>query len=546
MKVFLLFLSLFSFLYCDGESGGFSYLQKLRTKAQMTPFTRNGLLDEASYNHSNYLKINNTGGHIEDTTKGGSTGAKPSDRTKHVGLLSKSVGENVSTGQTNFMESIDGLFTAIYHRLGFLNIEFDMVGLSKVNDRYTYVMSNTLLEDLCKNEPGENSGQLICANGKAFGSAKVNSLKKQTADKSPKVIIWPPNNSDDNPPYFYVESPDPLPNHDVSGNPISITFNKFTYSSPPTLNTFKLLDSEEKVVQTIFRSKANAVNQGFLDEYVFILFPEERLKWGSTYKIEYDFTSALGAIKGASTFKTRELKGKVYYVKDKDAELKVISGESYTIDLIPLNKNDDALSGGYSGGGTAQAGNLELISLNTFKVAISGNIGSYVDYQIDGGARSVKLVVSESDDVGDEGEDEDDNTGNKKEISYTKGWNLNALLDKTAISNMSNYFKNFTVVYTFNGTKFVLNPSSITYKDAYFVYYLEDTKTNVPFKENETYEIDIKTFKKDSWNLAPIGKDIDNVSDYFNGDMLYILRNSKYEKPSGAIKRGQALWVLPK
>jgi len=120
------------------------------------------------------------------------------------------------------------------------------------------------------------------------------------------------------------------------------------------------------------------------------------------------------------------------------------------------------------------------------------------------------------------------------------------LLDKTAISDTASYFKDFNVLYTFNGTKFILNPSSIAYREAYFVYYEKDTKNQVPFKENETYEINLGTLKQNSWNLVPIGKDTNSLYDYFETDMLYIFKDSKYEKPAGGLKRGQAIWVFKK
>lgn len=530
-----------SFLFSDGENDGFTYLQSLRQKASMISFTRNSLLDKASSNHSNYLKLNNAGGHIESIGKPGFTGAKPSDRVKQVGLYSKTIGENVSTGQADFRNSIDDLFTAIYHRLGFLDVTYNMVGLGKKGDRYSYLMSNSDLEDTCKNEPGESAGRLICHSNKAFGDTKVDGLKRKTADSNPKVIIWPPDNYDDNPPHFYEESPDPLPNHEVSGNPISILFNKYYYPLAPTLTSFKLLDADNKEVRTILRSKANAINKGYLDEYVFVLFPDKRLNWNSTYKIEYNFSSSKGAIQGTSTFKTRELQGKVYHITDKNAEIRVIANTKYTIDLVPLNADDNSLAKGYGGGGSAQADGFKAISSNTFQVTIKGSIGSYIEYKFGGDARSVKMVVSDSDDTGEN--DGGNDSGSKIDIAYTRGWNLNALLDKTVINNTKDYFKNFDVLYTYNGTQFIFNPSKITYKEAYFVYYGANKTNSVPFKENETYEIDINSLKRNSWNLVPVGKNINNPSEYFGSNKLYVLQNSEYKNPSSTLKRGQALWV---
>ena len=546
-KFFLLGFCLSYFLLPAGEDEGFAYLQTLREKANMLVFKRDNLLDKASYNHANYLKINDTSGHIEDASKPGFTGEKPSDRAKNVGLFSKNIGENVSTGQQNFKDSVDDLFTAIYHRLGFLDVTFDRVGLSNEGTKYSYLMSNSLLEDACKNKPSDNRGQLICANEKAFEDDTVNKLKKQTADKNPQFIIWPPNNSDDNPPYFYDEYPDPLPNHEVSGNPISITFNEYYHSSPPSLKTFKLLDSNNQEIKTIFRAKSNAIHKGFLDEYSFVLFPDERLNWNSTYKIEYDFSSLKGNIKGISTFKTRKLGEKTYYVKKANATLKVINNQEYTIDLIPLNSNDNSLGKGYGSGGTATEAGFKVLSLNTFKVTLKGSIGGYLEYRFGGDLRSVRLIISNSDDIeNDDTSDDvgnDDNAGEKKEISYTRGWNLKSLLDTTTINNTKDYLKDFNVLYTYDGSKFIFNPSKIEYKNAYFVYYNKATKNNVPFKESDIYEISINTLKENVWNLVPVGKKIDSAFKYFKSEKIFILKNSQYERPLNIIERGEAVWV---
>ena len=138
----------------------------------------NSALSTAALNHSRYMNETKEVGHNETHTNATYySGNSPSNRVNNAGYSNIFVGENVSYGQSNFMESINGLMSAIYHRFGFLHLNINEIGAGKDSNYYTYEM-------------GRNGGVT-----------------------SPNMVIWPPENAKNIAPVFFDESPDPLPEY---------------------------------------------------------------------------------------------------------------------------------------------------------------------------------------------------------------------------------------------------------------------------------------------------------------------------------------------
>jgi len=227
MKKIVLFLALSSaFLYAGVE---LDYLNSLRTKTGLPPFSSQANLKAASQNHSAYMQTNNISGHGEESAKSGYTGTSPYDRAVYAGYFSSTIGENVSYGMNaTYMSSIDGLFSAIYHRFGFLGLTYDEIGIGVSNDTqfYTYDFGNHRLNQLCQN-PSYTGSDIayynVCADTtKKIKGSDFSSASDSIQDASPALIVWPAANSTDVPPVFYEESPDPLPGHSVTGYPVSV------------------------------------------------------------------------------------------------------------------------------------------------------------------------------------------------------------------------------------------------------------------------------------------------------------------------------------
>ncbi len=101
----------------------------------------------------------------------------------------------------------------------------------------------------------------------------------------PEVVLWPAPGAGDVPPAFFVEEPDPLPDLEVSGFPLTIQFNRAA-SATVSMQGFRLfrLDGEERkeVEQVRLLDHASDPNQ-LLGTHEFALFPLQRLDWGATY-----------------------------------------------------------------------------------------------------------------------------------------------------------------------------------------------------------------------------------------------------------------------
>ena len=115
-----------------------TYLNFLRSSANLPALAHSATLERAARNHARYLLQNPDDGHDEHNTRNPFyTGPRPSDRTRKAGYAYKGVHENVSTGQHPPNEKIndhlpaqhqlDNLMTAIYHRLSLLDQNIDEV-----------------------------------------------------------------------------------------------------------------------------------------------------------------------------------------------------------------------------------------------------------------------------------------------------------------------------------------------------------------------------------------------------------------------------------
>ncbi|HIP46936.1 MAG TPA: CAP domain-containing protein, partial [Campylobacterales bacterium] len=121
------------------QDEGVSYLNSLRADAGMIPFQREYHLEDAAQNHANYLIINNTFSHYESQNASGFTGVAPANRAQFEAYAYAGVGENISSSNASVEKSIDTLFSAIYHRFGFLNFDYDEIGVGFAqSDAYRY------------------------------------------------------------------------------------------------------------------------------------------------------------------------------------------------------------------------------------------------------------------------------------------------------------------------------------------------------------------------------------------------------------------------
>ena len=591
-KKIVIFLILVLISFADEKTNAFNLVNKYRQIAGMIGFSPNSYLDKAAYNHSHYMAINNIHGHYEDSSKAGFTGTTPSDRAYYVGYKS-GVGENVSTGDIlshNYKKSVLGLFSAIYHRLGFLSFEYDEMGCGIDKNEhysfYTYDMGNSMINSLCSGDSYEGYGEYyygICQDP-SFKIAKndydfaINFIKK----KNPEIVIWPPKDSNFTEPVFYEEYPDPLPNQSVSGYPVSISFNDYYFQIPPILKSFTLKDFEtNETIKTIFMDKNSDPNKEF-NEYEFAIFPSERLKWGEVYqaKIVYEINGNEHNLTWC--YQTKDYPYRKYIITGNNVTLNIMPNKEYLLYFKPRDKND--VFNGYSTQSYISSSkyDVKFIDENTlyFKtIANSGNINLALSNGI-----NITLNISDNDNaiapidksnVLKLCSNNQIDSLSRQELNITKGWNLVSIPVDLNLSynDLNSTFKSAKIIWKYdNGSWKAYTKSdiqnlldkenipkikSIKRGEGFWIY--SDTNTTISF-EGKSYNISVKNLSN-GWHLFGAGSkiaiqnliskntNIKTIWTYKNGWRAYGVNDlqnllDKLNIPRiDTIKRGEGFWV---
>jgi uncharacterized protein YkwD len=189
----------------NSATDGFNWFNYRRQQIGLRSLSRNTVLDTAAQNHSNYQKINDTITHDEDPTKAGFTGATEFDRVAAAGYRltgSYALGEVISsTTDGSGVNAADALITAIYHRFLVFEPMFHEggAGSATVPGGYMYFTVDFASSPLDYNK------------GLSLGG----------------FVTYPFANQTGVPINFFsdYEIPDPVPNKNEVGYPISVHAN---------------------------------------------------------------------------------------------------------------------------------------------------------------------------------------------------------------------------------------------------------------------------------------------------------------------------------
>ncbi len=371
-----------------------SYLNMIRTGAGMMRLSSNTQLQSAAKAHAYYLVSNNELDHFEIKGHKNFTGEKPVDRTMNAGYLSRVVSENISTDNHNAHQSVDGLFSAIYHRFAFLSPAINEVGVGVMQresdsdkSAFVYVMGNSDMNALC-------SGKSFNGTGRYWKSCK--DLSHRVRDKAymkalnynkqnnPDMILFPYDGQKEVPPAFYAEIPDPLPDHDVSGFPVSVAFNDY-YFKHVTLISFDLFDQKDNVVNTYLMDSNNDPNHRF-SEKQFAIFPLKRLEYNSRYRVllTYGYNDKIKKI--TWYFNTKYIKEKFYIMEKSFDKLTVETKKSYVIYFRPLDAHDVLTDMQFPADVDVQ-----FLDNNTIKLTIMSD--KHDDFELSSGTRHLRIIV---------------------------------------------------------------------------------------------------------------------------------------------------------
>lgn len=384
----------------DEKSAGYDYLNALRVRADMIPFTRNLQLETAAGNHSNYLIVNSSktlrvSGHFENPGDPGFTGNSVSDRTAAAGFLSKLVGENVSNGQDDVFKSIDDLMSAIYHRFGFLSFSHNLMGLGFVKNpdinytAYTYNSGNSGLNSLCQGASFSGFGTFstnVCAQNSSFRISLPDKTAAENAiiGQNPMIVRWPQQGDIDVPPAFFEESPDPLPDFSVSGYPISLQFNPMSFSSV-SVKSFRLFDdvTGTEITNTRLLDQKTDPNAKF-SSLEYALFPLQRLDWKSVYRVEVNYDSNKGPGSLLWKFATRNPGAPIFQYAGNGAVVNIPSNVTSFFFYVPPEPGFPTI-GAIS---TQFPANLSLttnfLDSNTLSITMQGSAGQQASFFLAG------------------------------------------------------------------------------------------------------------------------------------------------------------------
>ena len=184
----------------DVASDGFNWFNFRRQQAGLPALKRNSTLDRAAAAHANYQQANNVVTHDEMPGLPGFTGADSMQRLRAAGLelnpFAYSDGEVIAaTNSSDGFAAAEGLMAAIYHRFIILQPVFNEAGAGSATriGGYTWLNVNFVLNQ------------------------RVNT-------KTGRLTVWPFSQQQNVSVNFFSnqESPDPVPQNDEVGYPVSV------------------------------------------------------------------------------------------------------------------------------------------------------------------------------------------------------------------------------------------------------------------------------------------------------------------------------------
>ena len=332
------------------KSEALTLVNEIREKIGMNTLDLNEQLAQAAQAHAAYLVRNHVSTHDEIPGFPGFTGVHPVDRAFHAGYLSSQVTENLSTQHQDAKSSVDGLFSAIYHRFGFLDVGIDEMGVGVAQDishtknsAFVYDMGNSALNALCGEPSFTGYGKYmyrVCKDPEHRIEAR-RFKKAQSSSKwlNPKIVFYPYDGQEDVPPAFYSEIPDPLPDFEVSGFPVSVTFNDHFFHEVK-LRSFRLYDANGREIayKRLLTHKSDPNRR--LSQYEFAFFPLKRLAYDTRYRARITYEDKGMEVEKSWSFHTRKPLEKLIRITEKETTVTLERGKGYWVYFVPLDGHD--------------------------------------------------------------------------------------------------------------------------------------------------------------------------------------------------------------
>lgn len=381
-----------SFTFKENEKP-LEYLNHIRIMSGMIPFSYNETLAKAAKNHAKYSVAHKHQGHDESEAKSLFTGTSPSQRAFYAGYNSN-VLENISYNK-NIISSIDSLFTAIYHRFGFLNFSVDEVGFAQEDSSEfgasVFLMGNSLLNNMCQKGGEKGYGRFytqVCKEKSTPISQRSYENAQNFANS--QIILFPYKDASDVSIYFSGEIPDPMPTCKVTANPVSVQFEPS--DKKITLQNFKIYDDKNSELEAHIITKESDVN-GKFSEFEFALFPLNVYDFNAKYRVVFEYLKD-GKPKQIQWSFTTESPSNPYFTVSGGENLSLEPDVEYDIYFTPKHCNDifqtyNTKYPSYAKVTTKQKG------VNFFSITFSGAKGDKATTTLDN-ERTINLYLSQT------------------------------------------------------------------------------------------------------------------------------------------------------
>lgn len=380
------------------KSEAFAKVNEIREALGMNTLDSSEVLAKAAQAHADYLVRNHASAHSETEGFPGFTGKSPAERAIHAGYFSRMVLENLSTKNYDAESSVTGLFAAIYHRFAFLDVGIDEMGIGVAQERsdtknsaFVYDMGNSQLNRLCRMKVFSGSGKYVngvCSNPKhPLPYRRFLKAKKEIKWLNPKVVFYPYDGQENVPPVFYEEVPDPLPDFEVSGFPVTVAFNDHFFDHV-TLRSFRLFEEggKEVVYKRVLSKKSDP--HGRLNGLQFALFPLKRLAYDTMYRAQIVYVYKGREIVKEWTFRTRKPEETLLRITKEHARVTLQRGKSYQLYFVPENGHDLLKNVIFP-----EDVDVSFVDHNTLRVRVYARESG--DFTIKSGARRVDVTVVE-------------------------------------------------------------------------------------------------------------------------------------------------------
>ncbi|WP_296950607.1 CAP domain-containing protein [uncultured Massilia sp.] len=253
---------------------GLAWINYRRTQVGMSTLARNGRIDIAAQGHSDYQRINNTVTHDQTAGRQGFTGVTLQDRLAAANYTiqgANAIGEVISAASNNSgFYMAEELITAIYHRFVIFEPVFKEAGTgaAAASNGYNYFTAD-----------------FAASNGFGAGIA------------AGTLATWPFNGQAQVPPNFLSdqEEPDPVPNQNEVGYPVSVHTN---LTRTLTVQTFTIR-ARGAASDMSTRLLAYGKDTNTTTRSAAAIVPLARLAAATTYDVTF-----IGAIDGTAVSRT--------------------------------------------------------------------------------------------------------------------------------------------------------------------------------------------------------------------------------------------------